>query len=92
MGYKLTGAESYFKREQIFLKQHPDMRLRYKKTLCLLEENPFHPGLRLHALQGKYTGYHSVSINRQYRMTIDLLIQDQEIILINIGDHNEVYR
>jgi len=28
----------------------------------------------------------------RYRMTVDLLIQGREIILMNIGDHNEVYR
>ena len=91
MAYVITGAESYFKREKLFLKQHPDMQVRYEKALSLLQENPFHPGLRLHALQGKYKGYHSVSISMQYRMTIDLLIQDREVILINIGSHDEVY-
>ncbi len=90
--YKLTYYPGYEKRVRAFLKKHPLLHDLYYKALHLLESNPFHPSLRLHALQGKFKGYHSVSINMKYRMTIDFLIQDQEIILLNIGDHHEVYR
>lgn len=92
MSYRIIFTESYQKLERSFLKKHPDLYDRYHKTLQALEHNPFHPGLRLHALQGKYKGYHSVSINTQYRLTLDLLIQDQEVILVNIGSHDEVYK
>jgi len=27
-----------------------------------------------------------------YRITLELIIQDRDIILINIGSHDEVYR
>jgi plasmid maintenance system killer protein len=57
----------------------------------LLEANPFHPSLRLHALQGKLDGLHSVSINLSYRITLELLIEDGKIIPINVGDHQSVY-
>jgi plasmid maintenance system killer protein len=49
--------------------------------------NPHHPSLRLHALSGRLQGLHSVSINLSYRITLELLIQDEEIIPINVGDH-----
>jgi mRNA-degrading endonuclease YafQ of YafQ-DinJ toxin-antitoxin module len=57
----------------------------------LLEVNPFHPSLRLHALQGKLQPLHSVSINLSYRITLELQINDKQIILINVGDHEAVY-
>ena len=61
------------------------------KTLQLLEANPFHPSLRLHALGGKHQGVYSVSINLSYRITLELMISEEEIIPVNIGDHDTVY-
>lgn len=68
------------------------MLSQYEKTLKLLELNPFHPALRLHALKGHLTGLHSISINLQYRISIDLMIDGNKIMLIKIGDHNFVYQ
>jgi plasmid maintenance system killer protein len=45
----------------------------------------------LHALGGRLQGLHSVSINLSYRITLELLIQDDQIIPINVGDHDAVY-
>jgi mRNA-degrading endonuclease YafQ of YafQ-DinJ toxin-antitoxin module len=47
--------------------------------------------LRLHALSGRLQGLQSVSINLSYHITLELLIQDQQIIPINVGDHDTVY-
>lgn len=92
MSWSLVFTESYNKQAARFLKRHPDLRDAYRKTLLLLEANPFHPSLRLHGLQGRLKGLHSVSINLSYRITIDLLIEGQQIIPIAIGDHDSVYR
>lgn len=91
MPYVLVFTEQYNRREARFLKRHPDLRQHYLKTLQLLEGNPFHPSLRLHALRGKLEGLHSVSINLSYRITLELLIQDQQIIPVNVGDHDAIY-
>ena len=53
--------------------------------------NPHHPSLRLHGLKGKLHGLHSISINLKYRITLELIITENEIIPINAGDHDEVY-
>ena len=89
--FALVFTEQYNRRAARFLKQHPDVRQHYLKTLLLLEANPSHPSLRLHALRGKLEGLHSVSINLSYRITLELLIQDQQIIPVNVGDHDAVY-
>jgi toxin HigB-1 len=91
MPYTLVFTEQYNRKAARFLKRHPELRQHYLKTLKLLEANPFHPSLRLHPLQGKWNGLHSVSINLSYRMTLELLIKDEQIIPINVGDHNAVY-
>ncbi len=91
MTFELIFTEQYSRRASKFLKQHPQIRQQYLKTLQLLQANPFHPSLRLHALQGKFEGVHSVSIKLSYRITLELLIQGQQIIPVNVGDHDAVY-
>ena len=91
MAYKLIYPESYIRRARKFIKRHPDLLNQYSKTLELLEINPHHPSLRLHPLKGKLAGLHSVSINISYRITLEMVISEQEIILVNIGSHDEVY-
>jgi len=91
MSYKIIRTDEYFRKLKKFLKKHPESLGRYIKTIELLEINPFHPSLRLHKLQGKLRIYHSVSINMKYRVVIDFVIKEKEIILIDIGNHSEVY-
>jgi mRNA-degrading endonuclease YafQ of YafQ-DinJ toxin-antitoxin module len=91
MTFQLIFTARYEKRAARFLKRHPELEKQYLKTLQLLELNPHHPSLRLHALGGRLQGLHSVSINLSYRITIELLIHDNEIIPINVGDHDVVY-
>ena len=91
MNYKIIRTDSYFKKLTKFLKKHPDMIERYIKTIEILEVNPHHPSLRLHKLKGNMYEYHSISINIEYRVIIDFIIRDNEIIPIDIGTHDEVY-
>ncbi len=91
MTFQLIFTAQYDKRAARFLKRHPELEKQYLKSLQLLELNPHHPSLRLHALSGRLQGLHSVSINISYRITIELLINDNEIIPINVGDHDAVY-
>ena len=89
--YKLILTDSYIKKEKIFLKKHNDLKEKYKKTLLFLKANPHHPSLRLHKLQGVLKEYHSVLISMNYRIILELLITDEDIILLNVGKHDEVY-
>ena len=92
MTWQLLFTEQYTRRAARFLKRHPDAEGIYAKTLRLLEANPHHPSLRLHSLKGKLEGLHSVSINLTFRITLEMIITEKEIILVNVGDHDEVYR
>jgi mRNA-degrading endonuclease YafQ of YafQ-DinJ toxin-antitoxin module len=91
MSFKLVFPASYLKREKAFLAKHTDLRQRYYKTLLLLEQNPLHPSLRLHPLQGRLSGLHSASISMQYRITLELELHENEIVFVNVGSHGEVY-
>lgn len=91
MSFQLIFTDTYNRSALRWLKRHSDLRQQYIKTLQLLEANPFHPSLRMHALSGKLHGVYSVSINISYRITLELLIQEEKIIPVNVGDHDAVY-
>lgn len=91
MVYKLIFPERYIKRVRQFLKKHPTLRNQYQKTLELLELNPQHPSLRLHALEGRLKGVSSVSINMRYRILLEVIIKKNEIIFVDVGSHDQVY-
>ncbi len=91
MVYKLIFPERYLKRARQFLKKHPTLLKQYQKTIELLELNPQHPSLRLHALDGRLKGLSSVSVNMSYRILLEIIIKKNEIIFVDIGSHEQVY-
>ena len=91
MSHVVVFTQAYNRRAARWLKRHLGLRTPYLKTLQLLEANPHHPSLRLHALSGRLKDLHSVSINLSYRITLELLIRDAQIIPIDVGDHDAVY-
>ncbi len=91
MPFKLVFPAPYQRREKAFLNKHPPLRERYFKTLLLLEQNPLHPSLRLHLLQGRLAALHSATISMQYRITLELELREKEIVFVNVGSHGEVY-
>ncbi|MEA5112408.1 MAG: plasmid stabilization protein [Geobacteraceae bacterium] len=91
MKFRIIYTPGYNKRAARFIRKHPDLLRHYEKTLKLLEINPFHPSLRLHRLKGPLCELHSVSINISYRITLELILQGNEIIPIDVGSHDEVY-
>jgi len=92
MTWTILFTEQYNKKAARFIQKHPDAISQYGKALKLLESNPYHPSLRLHPLKGRLEGLFSISINLQYRITLEFMIADKEIIPINVGDHDQVYK
>jgi len=92
MPYTLEITEAYSKKLIKFLKKHKDITPKYKKIIRLLEADPFHPSLRLHKLSGKLDMLYSVSIDMQYRISIEFYVENKKIIPIHIGTHDEVYK
>jgi addiction module RelE/StbE family toxin len=88
---EIIYTESYLRRARRFFKKHPELIGQYAKVLRLLEANPSHPSLRLHKLSGRLSDLYSVSINISYRMCIEFLIENDRIIPVDIGSHDEVY-
>jgi len=91
MTYQIIYTEQYNKKAAYFLKKHSQLKNQYRKTLEMLEINPYYSSLRLHKLKGRLHSFYSVSINLRYRITLDFVIEDKQIILLNIGDHDFIY-
>ena len=89
---KLITTIHYEKKLMDFKRKHPELKNKYHKTLTLLVSNPYHPSLRLHKLKGELSEFYSISLNMKYRILLDFIIVDDKIILIDIGNHDEVYQ
>jgi mRNA-degrading endonuclease YafQ of YafQ-DinJ toxin-antitoxin module len=89
--YRLIFSESYEEKARRFLKKHPKVKNQYLKCLTLLELDPHHPSLRLHPFKTSHFEGYSVSINLSYRISIEFLISEREVILVNVGDHQDLY-
>jgi mRNA-degrading endonuclease YafQ of YafQ-DinJ toxin-antitoxin module len=89
---KIIYTDSYNRRAAAFLKKHPELTKQYSKTLQLLELNPTHPSLKLHKLKGKHAELHSVAINLSFRISIYFIIQEEIVIPVDLGSHDELYK
>lgn len=91
MSWTLVTTASFDRRARKFLARYPDLRPRLAETLEKLRADPFEPGLRLHPLTGKLQGMQAVSLTYSYRITLILQITEHEILLLDIGSHDEAY-
>lgn len=90
--YTLVWTAHFTRAAEKFKKCHPELKKKVAGILRDLEKNPFQPHLRYHRLGGKHKGMQAISITDSYRITITIIITEKEILLIDIGPHNEVYR
>lgn len=82
----------FIKKSRKFFKKHPELTEKFKKIIIQLETDYKSPSLKLHRLQGKLKEFHAISLNYQYRIVLLLKIEDNKIILVDIGTHDEVYK
>jgi len=90
--FTITTPEQFLRQARRFFKRHPDLKPRFSDILTDLQKDPFQPHLRLHPLTGKLSGCHAISLTYSYRITLTLLLTENEVILLDIGSHDEVYR
>ena len=76
-------------------KRNPQLRDRITEVLVLLAEDPFTPSLKSHKLTGNLEGLWSCSVAYDCRIIFEFSENDDElevfILIINIGNHDEVY-
>jgi len=89
--YSIVTPKQFLRQARKFFKRHPELKPRFAKVLSDLQSDPFQSHLELHPLGGRLAGCHAVSLTRKYRITLTLLITAKEIILLDVGSHDEVY-
>lgn len=76
-------------------KRQPELLERIEKALKRLENDPFDPALRTHKLKGELSGTWACTADYDCRIVFDFVRTsesgDDEILLIDIGKHDEVY-
>lgn len=90
--YALVWTAQFTRAAKKFTKRHGELRTKFADILRDLEHDPFQPHLKYHHLGGKLKGVQSISITDRYRITLTVAIADKEVILLDVGSHDEVYR
>jgi len=85
-------SQRAFKR---LIKRNPQLKQAIRRTLDLLVRDPFDQTLRSHKLSGKLEDVWSCSIDYKLRILFEFVddpeTEEQAILLLNIGSHDEVY-
>ena len=89
--FTVVTPDQFLRQARKFLRKHPDLRGKFIGIVEDLQTDPFQPKLALHPLSGKLAGIHAVSLTYRYRITLTLMMTEKEIILLDIGSHDEVY-
>lgn len=92
MSFALVTTQHFERRARKFLRKHPDLRQALRDTLDDVSRDPFQPKLKLHLLSGNLGGVQAVSLTYSYRLTLQVRLTEQEVVLLDIGSHDEVYR
>ena len=77
------------------VRKRPELRSDIEETLRLLAENPFAVRLATHKLKGRLSGSWACSVSYDLRIVFDFVKSasspEDDILLIEIGTHDEVY-
>ncbi|KAF3885918.1 MULTISPECIES: type II toxin-antitoxin system RelE/ParE family toxin [Nostocales] len=88
-------ASSFKRAFKKLVQRRPEMQERIEECLVLLATNPFDPILQTHKLKGKLLGAWACSIEYDCRIVFNFVENsdsgEEEIFLIDIGSHDEVY-
>ncbi|MDP3999108.1 MAG: type II toxin-antitoxin system mRNA interferase toxin, RelE/StbE family [bacterium] len=86
---QLVVSNRFKKQLKNFLIKHPELRGVFKEKLDILQKNPLDKRLKTHKLTGKLKKCHAISITHEYRLI--LYFENQNIYLLAVGSHDEVY-
>ena len=90
--YAIVTSDYFLRRAKKFFKKHPELQARFDRVFDDLKKDPFQSRLELHNLGGKLKDIWAVSLSYSYRITLTIMITENEILLLDIGSHDEVYR
>jgi addiction module RelE/StbE family toxin len=91
----LIWSKTFIKAFKHTVKKYPTLNRDIEETLRLLVEDPFAPQLETHKLKGKLSGSWACNVGYNLRIIFDFVKskseKEEDIFLIEIGTHDEVY-
>ena len=86
---KIVTTRRFDKRLIAFVKSHPDLFGRVKRTMKGIVANPFDRQLKTHRLGGALKECLASSVTYGYRIIFSA--DDESICFLDIGSHDDVY-
>jgi len=90
--YALVWTATFARTARKFLRRHPELAGIFRDAIEQLETDPDAPRLRRHPLQGRHAGKFSARLTYEHRIVFLLRVREREVVLLDIGSHDEVYR
>ena len=90
--FRLVLTATFERTARKFLRRHAALAGVFTDVIQQLEIDPHAPRLRLHALQGKHRGKYAVRLTYEHRIVLILRFSQKEVVLLDVGTHDEVYR
>jgi mRNA-degrading endonuclease RelE of RelBE toxin-antitoxin system len=88
--YEIRLTDSFRKKALKFFKKHPKLKERYKKSLLLLQVDPFNDVLNIAKMSGKKNIYR-LRLTIHARMVMEIIISDKTITPIDINTRANIY-
>jgi len=87
---KVTWDQGFKRIYKKKVKNNKELKEKFWDAIKLFSKEPYHPRLRTHKLTGKLEGLWAFSVSYDCRVIFEF-ISKNEILLIDIGSHDEVY-
>lgn len=91
----LIWSKSFVRASRKFIKKNPKLIPNIENTLKYLVDDPFISHLETHKLKGNLSGTWACSLGYSLRIVFEFVAnenrKDDDIYLIDIGTHDEVY-
>ncbi|GAP94069.1 type II toxin-antitoxin system RelE/ParE family toxin [Leptolyngbya sp. NIES-2104] len=92
---QLVWSSGFSRELKRLLRQNPQMNSQIEQTLEQLALDPFDPSLKTHKLKGDLANCWSCSVNYSDRIVFQFVENsetvEEEILLLTVGSHDEVY-
>jgi addiction module RelE/StbE family toxin len=92
---QLIWSPAFTRQLKRLVRQNPQIKNLVAKKLQQLTDDPFHSSLHTHKLKGDLEGRWSCSIDYSQRIVFRFVenpdFKTEEILLLAIGSHDEVY-
>lgn len=87
---KVAYSPSFHRSFKRIIKNNSTRQVLFEDKISLFIITPFHPQLKTHKLKGALKDFYSFTIEYNLRV-IFYFISDTEVVLEDIGSHDEVY-